>query len=398
VLDNGIWGQYSFFPAHEGASILPAVFNKLWCAATEKGGQFDYWAMCHADIVPEPGWIKKALDIQTGKFVAVKFLDISSSGELIGPMFRNEVDSLKSLKHLNIAKFIASSEPTSDQLVIVTEWIEKRFSDAYLYSGTPNNPWEVLSNVGIPLASAIAHAHMVRNCEHRDIKPGNIMIRETGDPVLVDFNISKLYGATDNSEHTVSEFQTPIYAPPHEVEPRRFTRDVYSLAVVLLEAIQGNSFTSFSQIAESIAKLPYELHSFFDKSTNQSSAKRIPNGTVMLQELEMLLAGYGQERSALKQRIHLYPQINAIRDLLGDQSAADNLQNRRKAESVLMDEIETDLYCEFLLTPEGSYDFTRVRLVTKNRWLMIRLDDASTDKYFLSIYKIYTSTFIMPVI
>jgi superfamily I DNA and/or RNA helicase len=331
--------------------------------------------------------VKKALDLQTGKFVAVKLLDISSSGELIGPMFRNEVDSLKSLKHPNIAKFIASSEPTSDQLLIVTEWIEKRFSEAYLSNGKPNDPWEVLSHLGIPLASAIAHAHMVRNCEHRDIKPGNIMIREAGDPVLVDFNISKLYGATDNPTHTVREFQTPIYAPPHEVEPRRFTRDVYSLAVVLLEAIQGNTFTSFSQIEESIAKLPYELHSFFDKSTNQSSAKRIPNGTVMLQELEMLLAGYGQERSALKQRIHLYAQINAIRDLLGDQSAADNLQNRRRAESVLMDEIETDLYCEFLLTPEGSYDFTRVRLVTKNRWLMIRLDDASTDKYFLSIYK-----------
>jgi superfamily I DNA and/or RNA helicase/serine/threonine protein kinase len=331
--------------------------------------------------------VKKALDLQTGKFVAVKFLDISSSGELIGPMFRNEVESLKSLKHLNIAKFIESSEPTSDQLVIVTEWIEKRFSDAYFSNGTPNDPWEVLSNIGIPLASAIAHAHTVRICEHRDIKPGNIMIRETGEPVLVDFNISKLYGATDNSEHTVREFQTPIYAPPHEVEPRRFTKDVYSLGVVLLEAIQGNAFTSFSQIAESIAKLPFELQSFFDKSTNQSSAKRIPNGTVMLQELEMLLAGYGQERSALKQRIHLYPQINAIRDLLDDQSIADNLENRRKAETVLMDEIETDLYCEFLLTPEGEYDFTRLRLITKNRWLMVRLDDVNTDKYFLSIYK-----------
>ena len=44
--------------------------------------------------------VKKALDLQTGKFVAVKFLDISSSGELIGPMFRNEVESLKSLWHL----------------------------------------------------------------------------------------------------------------------------------------------------------------------------------------------------------------------------------------------------------------------------------------------------------
>ena len=331
--------------------------------------------------------VKKALDLQTGKFVAVKLLDISSSGELIGPMFRNEVDSLKSLKHPNIAKFIASSEPTSEQLLIVTEWIEKRFSEAYLSGGTPNDPWEVLSNRGIPLASAIAHAHMVRNCEHRDIKPGNIMIRENGDPVLVDFNISKLYGATDNSEHTVRAFQTPIYAPPHEVEPRRFTRDVYSLAVVLLESIQGKVFTSFSQIAESVSKLPFELQSFFDKSTNQSSAKRIPNGTVMLQELEVLLAGYGQERSALKQRIYLYPQINAIRDLLDDQSIADNLDNRRKAESVLMDEIETDLYCEFLLTPEGGYDFTRLRLITKNRWLMIRLDDANTDKYFLSIYR-----------
>ena len=331
--------------------------------------------------------VKKALDLQTGKFVAVKFLDISSSGELIGPMFRNEVNSLKSLKHPNIAKFIASSEPTSNQLLIVTEWIEKRFNETYLNNEKPNDPWEVLSNIGIPLASAIAHAHMARNCEHRDIKPGNIMIRESGEPVLVDFNISKLYGATDNLEHTVREFQTPIYAPPHENDPRRFTRDVYSLGVVLLEAIKGNYFNSFSQIAETISGLPFEMQSFFDKSTNQSSAKRIPNGTVMLQELENLLAGFGKERSALKQRIHLYPQINAIRDLLDDQNIPDSLENRRKAESTLIDEIETDLYCEFLLTQEGEYDFTRLRLITKNRWLMIRLDDAKTDKYFLSIYR-----------
>jgi GT2 family glycosyltransferase len=44
-----------------GSSLLANGFNKLWLQAVKSG--CDIWAMCHADVGPEPGWVDKLLDI-----------------------------------------------------------------------------------------------------------------------------------------------------------------------------------------------------------------------------------------------------------------------------------------------------------------------------------------------
>ena len=41
-------------------SILPHCFNMLWCRALN--GTFDYFAMLHADVMPDPGWLTLLLD------------------------------------------------------------------------------------------------------------------------------------------------------------------------------------------------------------------------------------------------------------------------------------------------------------------------------------------------
>lgn len=50
----------------ESGSILPEVFNKLWCAALNgyRRSLIDYFVMLHADVVPEPGWVDKLVELQ----------------------------------------------------------------------------------------------------------------------------------------------------------------------------------------------------------------------------------------------------------------------------------------------------------------------------------------------
>jgi serine/threonine protein kinase len=77
---------------------------------------------------------------------------------------------------------------------------------------------------------------------HRDVKPGNIMITPSGDPVVLDFGLardesSELTSLTRSGEH----FGTPAYMSPEQLGHRamRIDRrtDVWSLGVALFEAL-----------------------------------------------------------------------------------------------------------------------------------------------------------------
>jgi serine/threonine protein kinase len=81
---------------------------------------------------------------------------------------------------------------------------------------------DALEIYGLPLASALASAHL-KGVEHRDIKPGNILVRANGDPVLADFGIGKLRGP-DPTSLTVANYRSGVYAPPEFSAPSRTCR------------------------------------------------------------------------------------------------------------------------------------------------------------------------------
>src|SRR5512146_26048 len=89
------------------------------------------------------------------------------------------------------------------------------------------------------LCRAVQHAHQ-RLIVHRDIKPGNILVREDGTPVLLDFGIGKLLDATDR-DATATHVFTPAYAAPEQVAGRAVTTatDIWGLGCVLHELLSG---------------------------------------------------------------------------------------------------------------------------------------------------------------
>src|SRR5579872_7625772 len=91
-------------------------------------------------------------------------------------------------------------------------------------------------------AIAIAHALEAIHAAgvlHRDLKPGNVMLREDGSMALIDFGMSKDTALEQEVTDTGLIFGTPHYMSPEQghgepIDPRS---DLYSLGVIVFEML-----------------------------------------------------------------------------------------------------------------------------------------------------------------
>src|SRR5262249_18375771 len=107
---------------------------------------------------------------------------------------------------------------------------------------------------------AIAYAHS-RGVLHRDVKPGNIMLGEYGQTLVVDWGLAKVVGRPEANEganeptmpalaagaHTVAgrAIGTPAYMSPEQaggrLEQIAPTTDIYSLGATLYCILTGTA-------------------------------------------------------------------------------------------------------------------------------------------------------------
>jgi eukaryotic-like serine/threonine-protein kinase len=77
---------------------------------------------------------------------------------------------------------------------------------------------------------------------HRDLKPPNVMLREDGSVVLIDFGIAKGVDTTGNSTAIGALRGSPYYMSPEQAQgvPLDARSDLYSVGVMLFEMLTGN--------------------------------------------------------------------------------------------------------------------------------------------------------------
>lgn len=187
-------------------------------------------------------------DTRLGRKVAVKLLRPSlATDPKFRLLFREEAQKAARMTHPTIVRVFDAGEETvrdanglETQLpFIVMEYVDGRLLKDIISDG-PLEPSEAVRIIGQVL-TALEYSHRAL-LVHRDVKPGNIMVTQTGQVKVMDFGIAR--AVSDNSAtvaDTSAVLGTAQYFSPEQArgETVDARTDLYSTGVVLFELLTG---------------------------------------------------------------------------------------------------------------------------------------------------------------
>ncbi|MFE6634148.1 bifunctional serine/threonine-protein kinase/glutamate ABC transporter substrate-binding protein [Streptomyces tendae] len=190
------------------------------------------------------GEVWKAHDRRLRRFVAVKgLLDrramTPDTQKAAMQRARREAEALAKIEHQNVVTVHDQIE-TADQVWIVMKLLEGRsLADLLSRDGVLGVPRA--ADIGLQMAQGLRAVHEA-SVLHRDVKPGNVLVRDGGQVVLVDFGIATFEGADRVTRHG-GIIGTPPYLAPELFAPATHgptsASDLWALGVTLYEMVEG---------------------------------------------------------------------------------------------------------------------------------------------------------------
>ncbi|KQO46985.1 MULTISPECIES: serine/threonine-protein kinase [unclassified Frigoribacterium] len=208
------------------------------------------------------GAVYRANDLELGRVVAVKLF--SSDGHDVHDLTRqvSEVRLLASLNHPGLVTLYdarVEGDGHDDDAYLVMEYVDGPTLQTVLADG-PLSHAEAAALLG-DVADGLAAVHRA-GVVHRDVKPANILLaapHHEGDPrraKLADFGIAYLIDSTRVTA-TGTLMGTAAFVSPEQAEgrPPAPASDVYSLGLVLVEALTGKRVFTGSVVESVMARL-----------------------------------------------------------------------------------------------------------------------------------------------
>ena len=171
--------------------------------------------------------------------VAIKMLPsvLISNKRALKQVKQEALVSLR-LSHSNIATVRAFEEENGNPFLVM-DYIEGETLDDYLDEKGKLTEDETIRLLK-PVAAALDYAH-TQGVVHRDVKPGNVMIRKDGTPFVLDFGIAREIQETMTRVTGKLSSGTLMYMSPEQLNGSapKPAQDVYSFAAMAYECLKG---------------------------------------------------------------------------------------------------------------------------------------------------------------
>ena len=246
--------------------------------------------------------VYKARCNKLNRNVAVKILKSQfADNEEISQKFKREATAIANLSDANIVNVLDVGNQDNIDYIVMEYINGKTLKELIQFKGKLS--FNTTINIALQIAKALECAHK-NNIIHRDIKPQNILVTESGEIKVTDFGIAK---SVDSQTiiNTTSVIGSAHYLSPEQAKGSYtdFRSDIYSFGIVLYEMVTGIlPFEGDSPVSVALKHLqekpippknintsiPDSLNKLILKAMEKETINRYQNIKEMIQDLNKI--------------------------------------------------------------------------------------------------------------
>jgi Protein kinase domain len=225
-------------------------------------------------------------DRELNRQAALKLLMAHRDGDRL----RLEARALAALDHPNVMKVYALGVHEGRDYLVM-EFLERGSLADRLSREGPLEP-AVAVQAMIEVLEGLGAAHAA-GIVHRDVKPGNVLLRADGSCALCDFGIARTDGGADTKTGTALG-SVPFMAPEQRIDPRQAgpQADLYAAACCLYNLLTGDTPIDLYLAADSSPRwqgVPAPLRAVLRQATRSEPSRRFHTAAEMADALRVVL-------------------------------------------------------------------------------------------------------------
>ncbi|HMR68187.1 MAG TPA: serine/threonine-protein kinase, partial [Anaerolineae bacterium] len=191
-------------------------------------------------------YVYLAHDTTLGRDVALKVLDSArTTSPRFITRFQREARTAARLNQPNIVTIYEVGEIDGVNYIAMEYLPGVTLKDLLIRTQEQGRLLEINQVIAIinQIAEALTYAYETEKIVHRDVKPANVIVDETGHVTLTDFGIARAMEEDSDLTAEGGFIGTPVYMSPEHVQGHTIDHrsDVYSLGIVLYQMLVGSN-------------------------------------------------------------------------------------------------------------------------------------------------------------